>query len=93
VVCYSDSLHAINIIQTSLNAWNVYATIIRNINDLFNLIWNVHLTTPFRRQMSADFLAKHGANHDSFWCSFENPLLGLVDLLLADASRVQFLKL
>jgi len=41
----------------------------------------------------ADFLAKYGANHDSSWCSLENPIPDLEDLLLANASRVQFLRL
>lgn len=40
----------------------------------------------------AVFLPKHGVNHNSSWCSLENPILGLEDLLLADASRVQFLR-
>jgi len=54
----------------------------------------VQLTHTFREaNKCADFLAKHGASHDSSWCSLENPIPGLEDLLLADASRVQFLRL
>lgn len=94
VICYSDSLHAINLIQAPLNAWHVYATIIRNVKDLLNLPWNVQLTHTLREANAcADFLAKHGAIHDSSWCILENPIPGLEDLLLADASRVQFLRL
>jgi len=44
VICYSDSLDAINLIQASFNDWHVYATIIRNINVLLDLYWNVFLT-------------------------------------------------
>jgi ribonuclease HI len=66
VICYSDSLHAIKLSQAPPNSWHVYATIIRNINDLLNLPWNVHLTHTLREEnVRADFLAKHGANHDS----------------------------
>ena len=94
MICYSDSLHAINLIQGPLNVWHVYATIITNVKDLLNLPWNVQLTHTLREANEcADFLAKHGANHDSPWCSLENPIPGLEDLLLADASRVQFLSM
>jgi len=94
VICYCDSLHAIHLIQARLNAWHVYATIIRNVKDLFNLPWNVQLTHTLREaNMYADFLAKHGAIHDSSWCSLDNPIPDLEDLLLVDASRVQFLRL
>lgn len=34
VICYSNSLHAINLIQAPLNVWHVYATIIRNVTNL-----------------------------------------------------------
>jgi hypothetical protein len=93
VICYSDSLHVINLIQASLNSWHVNATIIRNINDLLNLPWNVLLTHTLREANEcADFLTKHGANHDSSWCSLDTPLPGLKEFLLDDASRVQFLR-
>jgi len=93
VICYSDSFHAIKLIQALPNVWHVYATIIRNINDLLNLPWNVHLTHTFREANAcANFLANHGANHNSSWCSLETPLPSLEALLLADASRVQFLR-
>ena len=94
VICYSDSHHAINLIQAPLNVWHVYATIITSVKDLLNLSWNVQLThTLWEANKCADFLAKHGANHDSPWCSLENPILDLEDLLIADASRVQFLRM
>jgi ribonuclease HI len=45
VICYSDFFHAINLIQAPLNAWHVYATIMKkNVKDILNLPWNVQLT-------------------------------------------------
>lgn len=43
VICYFDSLHAINLIQVPLNAWHFYATIVKNVKDLLNLPWNVQV--------------------------------------------------
>jgi ribonuclease HI len=83
VICYSDSMHGIKLIQASLNDWHIYATIIRDIKDILNLSWNVQLTCALRKANEcADFLAKHVVNHGSSWCDLENPLPDLEDVLL-----------
>jgi len=92
VICYSDSLHIIKLIQAPPNAWHVYATIIKNINDLLNLLWNVHLTYTFREANEcANFLAKHGQSQ-FLLVQLEVPPPSLEALVLAYASNVQFLR-
>nr|KYP43659.1 hypothetical protein KK1_034887 [Cajanus cajan] len=89
VVCISDSLHALNLIQHPPLVWHVYATIIARIRDFTREDWRLEFKHTLREGNScANFLAKREAAVDEDLIILEAPLAKLSMLLDADIMRV-----
>lgn len=91
LVCYSDSTLAIQLVNTTVNPWHLFAPIISNIKDLMARDWHLQLSHTWREaNATADFMAKMGANCNEAWQEFAEPPDGILPLLQDDALRVQF---
>lgn len=89
VVCYSDSLLAIHLVQGPFNQLHAYATVIQNIKDCIHRNWSVQILHTLREGNSAtDFMAKMGANSTEHWSVFRHPPHGMADILARDAARL-----
>jgi len=64
LVCYSDSLLAMNLIKEDLNQFHVYVVLIQNIKDIMSSL-HVNLHHTLREgNHCADFMTKLGASND-----------------------------
>lgn len=74
VACYSDSLLAIQLVQSPLNQLHAYATVIQHIKDCIRQNWTVRILHTLREGNSAaDFMAKLGANSSDRWSVLHHP--------------------
>jgi len=90
VVCYSDSLQCVNLINRPAVVYHAYATLIQDIKDLIRLSNTPILHTLREGNRCADFLAKLGASVDSALSIHATPPEGLVPLLKDDAWGTYF---
>jgi len=91
LICYSDSTLAIQLVNTEVNPWHLFAPIISNIKDLMARDWNFQLNHTWREaNATTDFMAKMGDSCNEAWQEFLEPLGGILPLLQDDALRVQF---
>src|ERR1044072_2929243 len=93
VLCLTDSLLSVSLIQTQLSQFHEYAVIVGNIKALLRREWEVRLCHTLREgNMCADFLAKAGARQDHSLEVLVSPPPGLGPLLCADAAGVSFIR-
>ncbi|XP_057420427.1 uncharacterized protein LOC130714518 [Lotus japonicus] len=86
VVCYSDSLLAVTLIQEPPSHFHEFAVLINNICDLLRKDWVVRIEHVLREgNACADFLAKAGVNQDLGFLHLQDPLPGMEHLILADS--------
>jgi len=91
IICYSDYNLAIQLIAIGVSNWHLYATLIRNIQELLARAWTVQVCHTWREaNVVADFLAKMGARSNVDWQDVISPPDELQPLLQADASRVLY---
>ncbi|GAU50506.1 hypothetical protein TSUD_409810 [Trifolium subterraneum] len=91
-VCYSDSLHCINLITGPTLKYHVHAVLIQDIKELLSNI-NVSLCHTLREgNQCADFFAKHGASSDVDLFIHASPPEGILDLLRSDAAGTFLLR-
>jgi len=77
LVCYSDSLHAVNLVNDDISHFHVSAVLIQDIKDLLNSRgYTLHHTLREGNQ-SADFMAKLGASEDDVLTVHSSPPEGL----------------
>jgi len=92
LVCYSDSLQAINLVMNEIPRYHTYAVLIQNIKDLL-ASQNISLHHTLREgNHCADFLAKYGASTDEEFVIHQTPPADLLPLLQADALGTSFVR-
>ncbi|XP_024628936.1 uncharacterized protein [Medicago truncatula] len=92
VMCYSDSLLAVNLIMNDTPRYHTYAVLIQNIKDLLS-VRNITLHHTLREgNQCADFFAKLGANSDVHLVVHQSPPADLLPLLRADAIGTVFIR-
>jgi len=92
LVCYSDSLVCINLINGPVENYHVYAVLIQDIKDLLlhSIVTVCH--TLREGNQCADFLAKLGASSDDSLIIYESPPASLTNLLRSDVAGTLFLR-
>jgi hypothetical protein len=91
LVCYSDSLHYVNLIKGLQVRYHIYALLLRDINGLL-FQTNVYLYyTSRERNQCADFFAKFGASSDGGLLTHVFYPKDVCDLLKNDAMKIFFL--
>lgn len=86
VVCFSDSMLAINLVRDPPSQYHVFAVLIAHICQLLKRSWRVRLEHILREgNFCADFVAKAGANQEVSFLLLPDPLPGIGDLLIADS--------
>lgn len=91
IICYTDSMNAMQLIKEQQADFHRYATIVQEIKDLLILPWKVAMHHTLREgNQSADLLAKWGASISDQLKIFEvpPPEMGLV--LAGDVAGVAF---
>ncbi|KAK2392428.1 hypothetical protein QL285_065789 [Trifolium repens] len=92
LVCYSDSLHFVNLIKGPQVKFHVNAVLIQDIKELLSQT-NVSLHHTLREgNQCADLFAKLGASSDADFLTHASPPEGVRDLLRNDAMRTFFLR-
>jgi ribonuclease HI len=92
LVCYSDSLLAVNLINGDTSQFHAYAVIIQDIKDmLVSRNYSLHHTLREGNQC-ADFMAKLGASTDSELSVHSSPPEGLMPLLRTDELGTLFIR-
>jgi hypothetical protein len=90
LVCYSDSLHCINLIKGPTMNYHVYALLIEDIKELFSQSNTTLYHTLREGNNCVDFLAKFEASSDFDLTIHASPLEGLFDILQSDAAETFF---
>jgi hypothetical protein len=91
LVCYSDSLHCINLIKCPQIKFHIYAVLIQDIKVLLSQT-NISLQDTLREvNQCADFFAKLGASSDVDFLTYASPPEGVRDLLKNNATGTFFL--
>jgi ribonuclease HI len=92
LVCYSDSLHCVNLIKGPQVKFHIHGVLIQEIKELLSQT-NISLHHTLREgNQCADFVAKLGASSDVYFLTHASPPEGLCDLLRNDAMRTFFLR-
>ena len=92
IMCYSDSLLAVNFIANETPRYHIYAVLIQNIKDLLN-DRNISLHHTLREgNQCADFFAKFGTNSDADLVIHQSSPADLLPLLRADALGTYFVR-
>jgi ribonuclease HI len=92
IMCYLDSLFAVNLINNNTPSFHIYASQIQNIKELL-LGQNISLHHTLREgNQCADFFAKLGANSDALHVVHQSPLADLLPLIRADAIGTLFVR-
>lgn len=74
LICYLDSLNAINMVEETIYPMHKYAPIIMDIREFLGKNWTVKICHTLREgNASADYMAKHGASIDDHLTIFETP--------------------
>lgn len=90
LICYSDSLISINLINVSTPSYHTYAVLIQDIKDLLHdSNFTLHHTLR-EGNHSADFMAKLGASSAEDFILYSSPPADLLPLLKIDASGTSF---
>ncbi|KAK7251106.1 hypothetical protein RIF29_34021 [Crotalaria pallida] len=93
VVCQSDSMEALHLIQDGNHDMHQYACIIYYIRSLFRQDWVVNSVHRLcEGNQYADILAKLGASSSDRWKIWPLPPIGLAPLLLADSMGLAFIR-
>lgn len=93
IVCESDSLDAVNLVQNAIIPSHQHAGILFSIKDRLALDWNVQVVHTLREGNNcADALAKMGACSGSNILVWEHPPRSVEHLLLMDALGVPALR-
>jgi ribonuclease HI len=92
LVCYSDSLHCVNLINGPQIKFHIYAVLIQDIKELLSQT-NVSLYHTLREgNQCADFFAKLGSSSDADFLTHASPPEGVRDLLRNDAMGTFFIR-
>ncbi|XP_045803019.1 uncharacterized protein LOC123896706 [Trifolium pratense] len=92
LVCYSDSLHSVNLIRGPHAKFHTHAVLIQDIKELLSQT-NASLYHTLREgNQCADFFAKLGASSDADYLIHASTPDGVRDLLRNDAMRTFFLR-
>ncbi|MCI14143.1 S-like ribonuclease [Trifolium medium] len=92
LVCYSDSLHCVNLIKGPHVKYHTHVVLIQDIKELLAQT-NVSLYHTLReRNQCADFFAKLGASSDADFLTHASPPKDIRDLLKNDAMGTLFLR-
>jgi len=90
LVCYSDSLLSINLIQGDTSHYHVYVVLIQDIKDLMTTSnFSIHQALREGNQ-SADFMAKLGVVSDIDIVIHSSPPSDLMGLLRTDVMGTYF---
>ncbi|KAJ1410831.1 Ribonuclease H domain [Sesbania bispinosa] len=93
IVYFTDSLHAIHLINEGDIAYHRYASLIREIRGLFRRDWEASIKHIFREDnYCADYLAKNGAKLDTHLQILEEAPAELKPLILGDALGIAFMR-
>jgi len=93
IVCYSNSMHYVNLIKSHSRKFHVYAVLIQDIKDLLELT-NVTVCHTLRKgNQCADFMAKLEATSDVDLSLHHSPPESLSNPLQADAAGTFFFSL
>jgi len=90
LVCYSDSLYCVNLIQGSSMKFYVYAVLIQEIKELIAQINVTFCRTLREGNQCADFMAKLGASSNIEFLLHASPRDDLLHLLKFDAAETFF---
>jgi hypothetical protein len=85
LVCYSDSLHCINLIKGPTMNYHVYALLIEDIKELFSQSNTTLYHTLREGNNCVDFLAKFEASSDFDLTIHASPPKDLFDIPRSDA--------
>jgi ribonuclease HI len=92
LVCYSDSLHCVNLIKGPRVRYHIHDVLIQDIKELLSQT-NISLYHTLReRNQCADFFAKLVASLDAGFLTHVSPPKGVRDLLKNDAMGTFFLR-
>jgi ribonuclease HI len=93
VICYSDSLLAVSLINKGVHPFHSFANEINKIRQLKSRAWNVLIEHTLREgNKCADVLAKIGASSNAPLVVLSDPPLDLVQPLQDDARGVTFVR-
>jgi ribonuclease HI len=93
IVCYSDSMHCINLIKGPAMKFHSYVVLIQDIKNLFVHL-NVTICHTLREgNQCADFMVNLGASLIIDACHHASPPEGLLSLLKMDAAVTIFPRL
>jgi len=92
LVCYSDSILAVNLINGDTSHFHVSAVLIQDIKDLLNSRDYTLRHTLREGNQSADFMAKLGASADDVLTVHSSPPEGLLPLLRTDELGTLFIR-
>lgn len=82
-----------NLVKGDPASRHLYAVVVWDIKDLLNRAWRVELHHSLREgNACADYMAKFGASQDEALVVVETPLVGLSQLLVADALGITSLR-
>lgn len=94
IVCESDSATALRLIKENNNPFHPYSPLISQIQRLVTQQWDVSFTHTLREGNTvADWLAKTGATHDSYFIAWRECPAQLQSSVLADSLGVSKLRL
>jgi len=92
LACYSDSLLAVNLINSDISHYHIYTVLIQNIKDILGSR-NFSLQHSLREgNQCADFMAKLGASTNVELTIHSSPPKDLLPLLRTDELRVLFIR-
>jgi hypothetical protein len=92
LLCYSDSLHYVNLIKGPPDKYHIHAVLIQDIKELLSQA-NVSLHHTFReKNQCADLFTKLRASSDANFLTHASSSEGVRDLLRHDATGTFFLR-
>jgi hypothetical protein len=92
LMCYSDSLLAVNLIMNDTPRFHIYVVLIQNIKDLL-VDRNISLHHTLREgNQCADYFARLGTNSDAHLVVHQSPPADLLPLLRADVIGTFFVR-
>jgi hypothetical protein len=92
LVCYSDSLHCVNLIKGPQVRYHIHVVLIQDIKELLSQT-NVSLYHTLREgNQCANFFDKLGTSSDASFLTHVSPPKGVRDLLRNDAMGTFFLR-
>lgn len=93
VVCETDSMDAVHLIEGGNNIFHLYCCIIQDIKRITCLNWDVRICHTLREGNGcADIFAKMGARSDADFQEWRTPPASVRPMLTADATGVEFIR-